>query len=121
MDPHGTHKVCLEAIFLALDEIKEDGDEWLKDCWVWMYRGAWQEWPINEIEMAVPMSPSELRQKRNAILRHQSQMEAAPFMGTDSRLFWQRAEDRNRETADLYNKLGLAEYEAMEGFVRYIP
>ncbi|MBV7440690.1 glucosamine-6-phosphate deaminase [Weeksellaceae bacterium TAE3-ERU29] len=121
MDPHGTHKVCLEAIFLALDQIKEDGDEWLKDCWVWMYRGAWQEWPINEIEMAVPMSPSELRAKRNAILRHQSQMEAAPFMGSDSRLFWQRAEDRNRETAELYNKLGLAEYEAMEGFVRYIP
>lgn len=121
MDPHGTHKVCLEAIFLALDQIKEDGDEWLKDCWVWMYRGAWQEWPISEIEMAVPMSPSELRQKRNAILRHQSQMEAAPFLGSDARLFWQRAEDRNRETAELYHKLGLAEYEAIEGFVRYIP
>lgn len=121
MDPHGTHKVCLEALFLALDQIKEDGDEWLKDCWVWMYRGAWQEWPIDEIEMAVPLSPEELRQKRNAILRHQSQMEAAPFMGGDSRLFWQRAEDRNKDTAVLYNKLGMAEYEAIEAFVRYIP
>lgn len=121
MDPHGTHKVCLEALFLALDQIKEEGDAWLEDCWVWMYRGAWQEWAIDEIEMAVPLSPEELRQKRNAILRHQSQMEAAPFMGGDSRLFWQRAEDRNRDTAMQYNKLGLAEYEAMEAFVRYIP
>ncbi len=121
MDPHGTHKVCLEALFLALDQIKEEGDKWLKDCWVWMYRGAWQEWPIDEIEMAVPLSPEELCQKRNAILRHQSQMEAAPFMGGDSRLFWQRAEDRNRDTAMLYNKIGMAEYEAIEAFVRYVP
>ncbi|PVX51727.1 glucosamine-6-phosphate deaminase [Balneicella halophila] len=121
MDPHGTHKVCLEALFLALDQIKKDGDDWLDDCWVWLYRGAWQEWAVDEIEMAVPLSPDELRQKRNAILRHQSQMEAAPFMGGDSRLFWQRAEDRNRDTAMQYNKLGLAEYEAIEAFVRYIP
>ncbi len=120
-DPHGTHKVCLEALFLALDQIKEEGDAWLNDCWVWMYRGAWQEWPIDEIEMAVPLSPEELRQKRNAILRHQSQMESAPFMGGDSRVFWQRAEDRNKETARRYNKLGMAEYEAIEAFVRYIP
>lgn len=121
MDPHGTHKVCLEALFLALDQIKEEGDAWLNDCWVWMYRGAWQEWGLDEIEMAVPLSPEELRQKRNAILRHQSQMEAAPFMGGDSRLFWQRAEDRNRDTAAAYNRLGMAEYEAIEAFVRYIP
>lgn len=120
-DPHGTHKVCLEILFWALDQIKEEGDEWLNDCWIWMYRGAWQEWGIHEIEMAVPISPEELRQKRNAILRHQSQMEAAPFMGGDERLFWQRAEDRNRETAAIYDKLGMAEYEAIEAFVRYIP
>ncbi len=121
MDPHGTHKVCLEALFLALDQIKEEGDKWLEDCWVWMYRGAWQEWGLDEIEMAVPISPEELRQKRNAILRHQSQMESAPFLGGDSRLFWQRAEDRNRDTARAYNQLGMAEYEAIEAFVRYIP
>lgn len=121
MDPHGTHRVCLEAIFIALDQIKKDSDDWLNDCWVWMYRGAWQEWPVNEIEMAVPMSPMEVQTKRNAILRHQSQMESAPFKGGDSRLFWQRAEDRNHETAEIYNQLGLAEYEAIEAFVRYIP
>ncbi len=119
MDPHGTHKVCLEAVLLALDEMK--GEKWMDDCWVWLYRGAWQEWNINEIEMAVPISPEELRQKRNAILRHQSQMESAPFMGADTRLFWQRAEERNRATADIYDKLGMAEYEAIEAFVRYIP
>lgn len=118
-DPHGTHKVCLNAALAAIDELK--GTEWIKDCRVWMYRGAWAEWEIDHIEMAVPMSPEQLRQKRNAILKHQSQMESAPFMGGDERLFWQRAEERNTATADLYNKLGLASYEAIEAFVEYKP
>lgn len=118
-DPHGTHKVCLDAILAAVDLMKED--DWFKDCRVWMYRGAWMEWEIDHIEMAVPLSPEELRQKRNAILRHQSQMESAPFLGDDERLFWQRSEDRNRATADMYWKLGLASYEAIEAFVEYIP
>ena len=118
-DPHGTHKVCLDAIFAAVDIMKED--EWMQDCRIWMYRGAWAEWEIDHIEMAVPLSPEELRQKRNSILKHQSQMENAPFLGGDERLFWQRSEDRNRATADLYRKLGLASYEAIEAFVEYHP
>ena len=118
-DPHGTHKVCLDAILAAIDIMKDE--EWYKDCRVWMYRGAWMEWEIDHIEMAVPISPEELRQKRNAILRHQSQMESAPFLGDDERLFWQRSEERNRATADMYDKLGLASYEAIEAFVEYKP
>ena len=118
-DPHGTHKVCLDAILASLDTLKEE--EWFDDCRVWMYRGAWMEWEIDHIEMAVPLSPEELRQKRNAILKHQSQMESAPFLGDDERLFWQRSEERNRATADMYWKLGLASYEAIEAFVEYIP
>ena len=120
-DPHGTHRVCTDAVFAAIDLEKEENAEWLKDCRIWMYRGAWAEWEIENIEMAVPISPEELRAKRNAILKHQSQMESAPFLGNDERLFWQRSEDRNRGTANLYNKLGLASYEAMEAFVEYIP
>ncbi|NDV45587.1 glucosamine-6-phosphate deaminase [Paludibacter sp. 221] len=118
-DPHGTHKVCLDAALAAIDELK--GEAWLDDCRIWMYRGAWKEWEIDHIEMAVPISPEELRSKRNAILKHQSQMESAPFLGNDERLFWQRSEDRNRATADLYAQLGLASYEAIEAFVQYIP
>ena len=120
-DPHGTHRVCTDAVFAAIDLEKEEGAEWLKDCRIWMYRGAWAEWEIENIEMAVPISPEELRAKRNSILKHQSQMESAPFLGNDERLFWQRSEDRNRGTAALYNELGLASYEAMEAFVEYIP
>ena len=120
-DPHGTHRVCTDAVFAAIDLEKEEGAEWLKDCRIWMYRGAWAEWEIENIEMAVPISPEELRAKRNSILKHQSQMESAPFLGNDERLFWQRSEDRNRGTANLYNSLGLASYEAMEAFVEYIP
>jgi glucosamine-6-phosphate deaminase len=116
-DPHGTHKVALDAVLAALDELKDE--RWMKNCRVWMYRGAWMEWEIDHIEMAVPISPEELRQKRNAILKHQSQMESAPYMGSDERLFWQRAEDRNKATANLYNALGLAAYEAIEAFVEY--
>jgi glucosamine-6-phosphate deaminase len=118
-DPHGTHKVCLDAILAAVDILKDE--EWFNDCRIWMYRGAWMEWEIDHIEMAVPLSPEELRQKRNAILRHQSQMESAPFLGDDERLFWQRSEERNRATADMYWKLGLASYEAIEAFVEYKP
>ena len=118
-DPHGTHKVCTDAVFAVIDEEKDK--EWMKDCRIWMYRGAWAEWEIDHIEMAVPISPEELRSKRNSILKHQSQMENAPFLGNDDRLFWQRAEDRNRATAELYHKLGLASYEAMEAFVQYHP
>ena len=120
-DPHGTHKVCTDAVLAAIDIEKEAGAEWLKDCRTWMYRGAWAEWEIENIEMAVPLSPEELREKRNSILKHQSQMESAPFLGNDERLFWQRSEDRNRGTATLYDKLGLACYEAMEACVEYIP
>ncbi len=116
-DPHGTHRVCLKAILSALDICKND--DWIDDCYVWLYRGAWQEWDINEIEMAVPLSPQELAKKRRAIFKHQSQKDRPLFPGPDEREFWQRAEQRNRETALLYDKLGFAEYEAIEGFVRY--
>ncbi|MFZ1237025.1 MAG: glucosamine-6-phosphate deaminase [Prevotella sp.] len=118
-DPHGTHRKCTDAVLAAIDLEKEDGAQWLQDCRVWMYRGAWAEWEIENIEMCVPMSPEELRAKRNSILKHQSQMESAPFLGNDERLFWQRSEDRNRGTAEIYDKLGLACYEAMEAFVEY--
>jgi len=120
-DPHGTHKKCTDAVLAAIDELKKSNAEWLKECRIWMYRGAWAEWEIENIEMCVPMSPEELRAKRNSILKHQSQMESAPFLGNDERLFWQRAEDRNRATAKLYDDLGLACYEAMEAFVEYKP
>ena len=118
-DPHGTHRKCTDAVLAAIDLEKEAKAEWLKDCRVWMYRGAWAEWEIENIEMCVPISPEELRAKRNSILKHQSQMESAPFLGNDERLFWQRSEDRNRSTAKLYDDLGLACYEAMEAFVEY--
>ncbi len=116
-DPHGTHRVCLDAIFKAIDILKKEA--WMKDCWVWLYRGAWHEWDIHQIEMAVPISPDELLRKRTAIFKHQSQKDGAMFLGGDSREFWQRAEDRNRGTAITYDKLGMAEYEAFEAFVRY--
>jgi glucosamine-6-phosphate deaminase len=118
-DPHGTHRVCLDAIFAAIERLKAKGEEWLKDCYVWLYRGAWHEWEIEEIEMAVPISPAELLRKRMAIFKHQSQKDSPVFPGNDNREFWQRAEDRNHETARLYDKLGLTEYEAIEAFVRY--
>ncbi len=116
-DPHGTHRVCLDTVFKALKILKKE--KWMKDCIVWMYRGAWQEWDIGEIDMAVPISPEELLKKRWAIFKHQSQKDGVAFQGDDSREFWQRSEDRNRSTAMLYDKLGMAEYEAMEAFKRY--
>lgn len=116
-DPHGTHRVCLAAIFRAIDRLKKR--PWMKDCYVWLYRGAWQEWDIDQIEMAVPLSPDELLRKRRAVFKHQSQKDSALFPGNDAREFWVRAEDRNHATATAYNQLGLAEYEAIEAFVRY--
>lgn len=117
-DPHGTHKVCLDAVFEAVKRLKSK--DYMKDCWVWLYRGAWQEWGIDEIEMAVPMGPDQVLEKRKAIFKHQSQKDGVVFQGSDSREFWQRAEDRNRETAQLYHQLGLSHYAAMEAFVRWI-
>ena len=116
-DPHGTHRVCLDAVFAAVRELKSE--PYMDDCWVWLYRGAWHEWPIEEIEMAVPLSPQEVERKRSAIFLHQSQKDGVMFQGDDKREFWQRAEDRNKATATTYNQLGLTEYEAMEAFVRY--
>lgn len=116
-DPHGTHKVCLDAIFEAVKRLKTK--DFMKDCWVWLYRGAWQEWGIDEVEMAVPMSPDQVLAKRHGIFKHQSQKDGVVFQGADSREFWQRAEDRNRETAELYDQLGLSYYAAMEAFVRW--
>lgn len=118
-DPHGTHRKCTDAVLAAVDLEQQAGAEWLKDCRIWMYRGAWAEWDVKDIEMCVPMSPEQLRHKRNAILKHASQADFAPFLGNDERLFWQRAEDRNRATAKKYDDLGLACYEAMEAFVEY--
>ncbi len=117
-DPHGTHRVCLAAIMEAVDRLKDR--DWMKDTEVWLYRGAWQEWGPEEIEMAVPLAPQEVARKRQAIFKHESQKDSALFPGpTDTREFWQRAEDRNRETAEIYDALGLPEYQAIEGFVSW--
>ncbi len=116
-DPHGTHRVCLNAIFAAFDRLQAHA--WSKDCWLWLYRGAWHEFPIHEIDMAVPMSPDQVAKKQKAIFMHQSQKDRPPFPGEDAREFWQRAKERNAETAEMYHRLGLAEYEAMEAFARW--
>ncbi|WP_456375996.1 glucosamine-6-phosphate deaminase [Lutibacter sp.] len=116
-DPHGTHRVSLNALFNALENLKKK--PFMNDCWVWLYRGAWQEWEIHEIDMAVPMSPDQVLRKRKAIFFHQSQKDGVMFQGNDIREFWMRAEDRNTKTAQKYNELGLADYAAMEAFVRW--
>ena len=116
-DPHGTHKVCLDALYEALDQLK--GEAFLDDCWVWLYRGAWHEWDLHEIEMVVPMSPDQVARKRHAIFYHQSQKDGVMFQGDDRREFWMRVEDRNKDTARRYRDLGLSDYAAMEAFVRY--
>lgn len=116
-DPHGTHRVCIDIILEAVERMKDEA--WMDDCRVWLYRGAWQEWELDKVDMAVPLSPEEVEIKRYAIFKHQSQKDGAMFMGSDKREFWQRAEERNRNTAKLYDKLGMAEYEAIEVFVRY--
>ena len=116
-DPHGTHRVCLGAVLGAMERVK--GADWAASTQLWLYRGAWQEWLPEQVDMAVPLSPVELMRKRNAIYKHESQKDKAPYPGADEREFWQRAEDRNRNTARLYDRLGLAEYEAIEAFVRW--
>lgn len=116
-DPHGTHKVCLDSLFMALKEIKHK--PFMNDCWVWLYRGAWHEWEIHEIEMAVPMSPNQVLRKRTAIFYHQSQKDGVMFQGDDSREFWVRVEERNKDTAEKFKHLGLASYAAMEAFKHY--
>ena len=116
-DPHGTHKVCLNGIFEALERLKDE--KYMDDCWVWLYRGAWAEWDIHQIDMAVPMSPEEVLRKRFGIFKHQSQKDGVVYQGADSREFWQRAEDRNADTANIYDQLGFQEYAAMEAFKRY--
>ena len=117
-DPHGTHGVCLDALMRAYNVV--DGDDWFQECNTWWYRGAWMEWEIEKVDMAVPISPAELSIKRKAIYKHGSQNNGPAFPGDDPREFWQRAEDRNRNTADIYNQLGMAEYEAMEVFAKYV-
>jgi len=118
-DPHGTHKVCFDVVIAALQRIKASGAEWVKNCWLWLYKGAWQEWDITEIEMAVPMSPDQVVKKRNGIFIHQSQKDTVPFQGSDAREFWQRAEERNANTAKLYAQLGMTQFAAMEAFVKW--
>lgn len=118
-DPHGTHIICFNIVLEALTRCKKTGDKWITDCWLWLYKGAWQEWDINEIEMAIPMSPDQVLKKRYGIFIHQSQKDMVPFQGSDTREFWQRAEDRNANTANLYAQLGLTKYAAMEAFVRW--
>ena len=115
-DPHGTHRVCTEAVLEALNQLQ--GEEWLKECHVWLYRGAWMEWELGKVDMAVPLSPDEVIKKRHAIYRHLSQKDIVPFPGEDPREFWQRAEERTQNTARLYNELGMAEYQAIEVFVK---
>ena len=115
-DPHGTHRVCTEAVLEALQQL--EGAEWLKECHVWLYRGAWMEWEIGKVDMAVPLSPEEVIKKRHAIYRHLSQKDIVPFPGDDPREFWQRAEERTENTARLYNNLGMPEYQAIEVFVK---
>ena len=115
-DPHGTHRTCMEAVLNALEVVKDD--DWMKECHLWLYRGAWMEWDLGMVDMAVPLSPDELIMKRHAIYRHLSQKDIMPFPGDDPREFWQRAEERTQNTARLYNELGMAEYQAIEVFVR---
>ncbi len=124
-DPHGTHKVCFDVVIEALKKLKVESlkfkvkDHWINDCWLWLYKGAWQEWDITEIEMAIPMSPDQVVKKRHGIFIHQSQKDSVPFQGSDDREFWQRAEERNANTAQVYARLGLTQYAAMEAFVRW--
>ncbi len=122
-DPHGTHKVCFDVVIEALKRLKAQSSklntDWINNCWLWLYKGAWQEWDITEIEMAIPMSPDQVVKKRHGIFIHQSQKDSVPFQGSDSREFWQRAEERNASTAKLYAQLGLTQYAAMEAFVQW--
>ena len=117
-DPHGTHRVCTEAALEAIEQLQEEGNDWLENTTIWLYRGAWMEWELWRVDMAVPLSPDELIEKRHAIFRHLSQKDIVPFPGDDPREFWQRAEERTQNTANLYNELGMAEYQAIEVFLK---
>ena len=117
-DPHGTHRVCTEAALEALEQLREEGETWIENTHVWLYRGAWMEWELGRVDMAVPLSPDEVVEKRHAIFRHLSQKDIVPFPGDDPREFWQRAEDRTQNTARLYDELGMAEYQAIEVFLK---
>jgi glucosamine-6-phosphate deaminase len=117
-DPHGTHRVCTEAALEAIEQLEEEGNDWLENTTIWLYRGAWMEWELWRVDMAVPLSPDELIEKRHAIFRHLSQKDIVPFPGDDPREFWQRAEERTQNTANLYNELGMAEYQAIEVFLK---
>ena len=117
-DPHGTHRVCTEAAMEALDQLRAEGNPWMEDLHVWLYRGAWMEWELGRVDMAVPLSPDEVVKKRHAIFRHLSQKDIVPFPGEDPREFWQRAEERTQNTARLYDALGMAEYQAIEVFLK---
>ena len=117
-DPHGTHRVCTEAALESIEQLEEEGNDWLENTTIWLYRGAWMEWELWRVDMAVPLSPDELIEKRHAIFRHLSQKDIVPFPGDDPREFWQRAEERTQNTANLYNELGMAEYQAIEVFLK---
>ena len=117
-DPHGTHRLCLNAIFKSIDNLKKES--FMKNCYVWLYRGAWKEWKIYDIDMSVPLSNEQVITKRKSIFKHQTQKDSPVFPGSDMREFWQRAEERNAHTAELYKRLGFAQYQAMETFKRYI-
>jgi glucosamine-6-phosphate deaminase len=118
-DPHGTHRLCLNALRDALAALS--GEPWVRESELWLYRGAWSEWSADEIDLAVPLSPQEVLRRRRAIFCHETQKDMALFLGDDRREFWQRSEDRSRRLAETYNALGLAEYEAIEAFKRYAP
>ena len=119
-DPHGTHRVCTEAVLEAIYRLRDKGEEWLNECVVWLYRGAWMEWEIGMVDMAVPLSPDELIKKRHAIYRHLSQKDVLTFGEVDQREFWQRAEERTQGTAALFNKIGMPEYQAIELFAKLL-
>ena len=117
-DPHGTHRVCTEAALEAVEQLRAEGNAWLSETHIWLYRGAWMEWEIGRVDMAVPLSPGEVVMKRHAIFRHLSQKDIVPFPGEDPREFWQRAEERTQNTARHYDSLGMAEYQAIEVFLK---
>lgn len=119
-DPHGTHRVCTEVALEAIEQLRSEGAGWLDDCTIWMYRGAWMEWEIGRVDMAVPLSPDEVVEKRYAIYHHLSQKDIVPFPGDDPREFWQRAEDRTAGTAAMYRELGMAKYQSMEVFMKLV-
>ena len=120
-NPHGTHRLCLRVLRESLAHAQAGNAAWLREAELWLYRGAWAEWPLDEIDLAVPLSPQEVLRRRRAIFRHATQKDQALFLGEDRREYWQRTEDRSRRLAQSYNTLGLAEYEAIESFRRYSP